>query len=490
MRLKKFAAAVSLACAGLAVSPATWAAFPGAGVDNVQSLAQFKVTFTQTFAFYLRDKKNAPFCVGFDKANYDCPASARTYTSPMMYEPNTKVGRSDPHQDGDGTDEMWGADICKTGNTSSCTDFFSWTQEPILDAHFQWKENGYQADGFPFDEGPTGREEVHTQVVSFKLNPLRRDGSATAVRAGAQAPCQARSLGEVESLNGSGFPAESFFQMYVDVDVDFNKDGNVDLVLFNMAGDGQTIIGGDPLIIESTNLKSFPPKVIYSHTGRTGDKVAPKLYIGVANRARTGTVKQDCQRDPNPEFYFQGGEEERKHIGWIRIATHGIGFGDDNIEGDQSRRRGTKEGERPDQCQEGESDIACFSRTFNSLPMMPVVEAEKDPPPDPEFVELESVMAMPVGKSIVLGWKTASEVNNAGFHVWRARKDERGNFVDIVKLTKQLVPTQGVSHTGVTYSYVDDSITVPATYFYAVEDVEFNGKSKIHLEHVVFATVQ
>jgi hypothetical protein len=409
----------------------------------------------------------------------------------MLYEPNTKVGRSDPHQDGDGTDEMWGADICKTGNTSSCSDFFSWTQEPILDAHFQWNPaGGYQADEHPFDEGPNGVEEVHTQVVSFKLTPLSGGSSATAVRAGAKAPCQARSLGEVESLNGSGFPAESFFQMYVDVDVDFNKDGNVDKVFFNMSGQDQTIIGGDPLIIESTNLKGFPPKVIYTHTGRTNDKVAPKLYIGVANRARTGTEKHDCERDPNPDFYFQGDEQERKHVGWIRIATHGIGFGNDNIEGDQTRRRSPREGERPAQCQEGETDIQCFLRTFSSLPMMPVVEEEKDPLPDPELVELESVMAMPVGKSVALGWKTASEINNAGFHIWRARKDERGNFVDIVKLTKQLVPTQGVSHTGVTYSYVDDSITVPATYFYAVEDVEFNGKSKIHFDHVVSATVQ
>jgi len=46
MKMKKLA--MSLACAGLAVSPTTWAAgFPGAGVDDVSSLAKFNVTFTE-----------------------------------------------------------------------------------------------------------------------------------------------------------------------------------------------------------------------------------------------------------------------------------------------------------------------------------------------------------------------------------------------------------------------------------------------------------
>jgi hypothetical protein len=477
MRLKKYVAAVSLACVGLAVSPAAWAVFPAAGVDNVPSLAQFKVTFTKNFAFYLKEDKGAPFCKGYSTPS-QCPPSARTYTSPKLYEPNTKVGRSGPHLDGDNTDEWDGADICKDGDTASCRGFFSWTEEPILDAHFQWKwkkdgheQDGYQADGHPFDEGPVGREEVHTQVVSFKLTPLSgADKSANAVRAGDQAPCQARSLGEVESLNGTGFPAESFFQMYVDVDVDMNNDGVVDMVLFNQPGIENTIINGDPLIIESTGLKSFPPKVIYSHTGRSGDKDAPKLYVRGEN----------CQA------------KQKEHVGWLRIATHGISFAPaSNI------KRGVKEGARPDQCQEGENDEQCFDRFVNSLPMMPISVEEDGPhdcPPDDldciQPVELEFVTSVAVGKNIALAWATASEIDNAGFNILRARKDATGNYIDIVRLNKKLIPTRGVSHNGISYSRVDSSVVSGNTYYYAIEDIDFNGKGKIHLESITSATVK
>ena len=495
-KMKKIAAAVSLACAGLAISPATLAGFPQAGVDKVQSLAQFKITFTKKFAVYLRDNKNAPFCKGYKVKK--CPASAREFTSMVLYEPDTIIGRSGPHRDGDEVDEQMGADICKDGNTTSCNAYFSWTNEPILDAHFQWKEGGYkeggyQEDGNPFDEGPTGREEIHTQIVSFEITPLEKGPSKNAVRAGAKAPCQARSLGEVESLNGDGFPAESFFQMYVDVDVDFDNNGSVDMVFFNHAGIQQTIWDGDPLIIEATGLKSFPPKVIYSHTGRTADKVAPKLYLGQPNRARGGEKPNNCDiaSDPNDKLY----DGNDKHVGWIRIATHGIGFGDLNT------RDGTRDGAIATQCQEGKTDLECFTQYFKNAPIAPIPEKEDGPfPEEPKLVVLESFMALASGGNVALGWATASEIGNAGFHIWRARKAADGEQVQYTlpngialtevkkPLTEALIPTQGVSHNGVTYSYEDTSVT-SGTYYYAIVDIDFNGKVTPHLDRIKSVTV-
>ncbi len=476
MKMKKYVAAMSLALSGIAISPTTWAAFPNAGVDDVQSLAQFKVTFTKGFAFYLRDEMGAPFCQGYDSPA-DCPTGARTYTSPMLYEARTKVGRSNPHRDGDSTDEKNGAHICKTGSSSSCSTYFSATDEPITDKHFQWKKGAYQADGHPFDEGPSGREEIHTQAVSFKLTPLRGGGGANAVRAGDKAPCQARSLGEVESLNGDGFPAESFFQMYVDVDVDMNNDGKVDMVLFNEAGTRGTIVNGDPLIIESTGLTSFPPKVIYSHTGRSGSKMAPKLFT------RKSTDPTKCEADT-----------QNGHIGWLRIATHGISFGPEN--GITRSVKGVRDGKTPDQCQEGEVDEECMTRYFNSLPMMPIPTEEDIPfcdPKDPaciESVDLEFVTAVPVKNSVAVSWATTSEIDNAGFFVWRAQKDEAGAYTNVVKLTNELIPAQGVSHNGISYSYVDSSVESGNTYYYGIEDVDIRGKSKIHMELIPSATVK
>jgi len=282
MKMKKFAAAVSLACAGFVMSPATLAAgFPGAGVDNVPSLAQFKVTFTKTFSEQLL-KKGLPFCNGYENDISKCPASARTYTSPTLYEPNTKIGRSKAHLDGGPIDKN-GAKICASSPCTASSDFLP---DKVREAFFQWGDTDYEDDGKPFDEGPKSGDdapmEVHTQVLSFQLSPLyaQDKGSATRVRAGDKAPCQARSLGEVESLasGGTGFPAESVFHMYVEVDVDYNKDGKIDIRVYNEAGIGNTVLGGDPLVIESPRLDAFPPKVIYSHTGDS-KKSAPKIYL-------------------------------------------------------------------------------------------------------------------------------------------------------------------------------------------------------------------
>ena len=331
MKIKKLA--ILLAGIVITASPTTWAAFPVAGVDDALSWGKFKVTFTEEFA-----TGTVNICA--DDTN--CPTSAREFTSSMLSDPNTKIGRSAPHADGDGTDESNGAEICKEGDTTSCSGYFSWTAEPILDAHFQWKDGGYQADGQPFDEGPAGREEIHTQVVSINLSEV---GSANAIKAGDEAPCQARSLGETESLNGSGFPAESMFQMYVEIDVDLNNDGTVDVVLFNKPGTGNTILGGDPLIFEATGLGEFPPKVVYSLTSDTS--YAPKLYLRAPNCA------------VHPDFTDDNGDPI--HVGWLRKTTHGMTDSNNSA-----------------QCT-NETDTECFERIYTDLPDLPINPAEERP---------------------------------------------------------------------------------------------------------------
>jgi uncharacterized repeat protein (TIGR02543 family) len=289
-------AAVLLIWVGLSISLVTWAdGFPNTGVDGVLSLSKFKVTFTREFAFYLKEVKGAPFCEDFSTPE-QCPSSAREYTSPLLYDPNTKIGRSDPHRDGDNTDELIGTDICKDGDTNFCNDY-----DISIDDNFQWKDSGYQTNGQPFDEGPTGVEEVHTLLISSRHTQLDDSNSASAIRAGDQAPCQARSLGEIESLNGNGFPAESFFHMYMDFDIDLNNDGIVDISLYNNTS--------EPLVFESTGLTSFPPKVVYS---LAGDGNAPKLYL---------REKEGCQLDP----VFSG------HMGWLRIMTFSVNIGGNKL---------------------------------------------------------------------------------------------------------------------------------------------------------------
>ncbi len=68
-------------------------------------------------------------------------------------------------------------------------------------------------------------------------------------------------------------------------------------------------------------------------------------------------------------------------------------------------------------------------------------------------------------------WTTASEVDNFGFDVYRAEKEE-GPFK---RLTKQPIPGSGTSDTPSSYKWVDDTIKPDQEYFYYVESISMSG---------------
>ena len=77
--------------------------------------------------------------------------------------------------------------------------------------------------------------------------------------------------------------------------------------------------------------------------------------------------------------------------------------------------------------------------------------------------------------SVTLTWETATEVDNAGFNLYRSRKKDG----DYKKINDTLIPAMGNATTGAKYSYTD---TPPAkgTYYYKLEDVDYNGISTMH----------
>ena len=96
------------------------------------------------------------------------------------------------------------------------------------------------------------------------------DGS-THVRAGTAGTGLPGSYGEVESLSGASgdpywdFPAKSFFDIFVDVDLPTG--GAYPLPAF-------TVTNTQPLIIQNNNLTTFPPTVIYVHGNSSAVPVA------------------------------------------------------------------------------------------------------------------------------------------------------------------------------------------------------------------------
>jgi len=94
----------------------------------------------------------------------------------------------------------------------------------------------------------------------------------------------------------------------------------------------------------------------------------------------------------------------------------------------------------------------------------------------PTAIELSSLTATPANRAIVVKWTTESEINNAGFNVYRAESKDR----EYTKINNSLIPTKGFSTQGASYEFTDTNVQNRKTYYYKLEDIELSGKSTMH----------
>ena len=91
-------------------------------------------------------------------------------------------------------------------------------------------------------------------------------------------------------------------------------------------------------------------------------------------------------------------------------------------------------------------------------------------------VKLVSFEAQGLDSAVELQWETASELNNLGFHLYRAMS-ARGPYEQI---TTRAIPGLGSSPVGAQYRYQDTGLANGVTYFYKLEDIETAGKTELH----------
>jgi hypothetical protein len=91
-------------------------------------------------------------------------------------------------------------------------------------------------------------------------------------------------------------------------------------------------------------------------------------------------------------------------------------------------------------------------------------------------VELVSFTASGFDRAVELGWETGSELENLGFHVYRAIEPE-GPYE---RITSGVVPGLGSSPEGAKYGYLDSGLTNGVTYYYKLEDIETTGRTEQH----------
>jgi len=97
-------------------------------------------------------------------------------------------------------------------------------------------------------------------------------------------------------------------------------------------------------------------------------------------------------------------------------------------------------------------------------------------PPAPTAVTLAGFTATALDSAVRLSWETASELDNLGFHFYRAPSAE-GPWT---RITPSLIPGLGSSPEGKRYSWVDTGLSNGVTYFYRLEDVDRSGLATAH----------
>jgi len=94
----------------------------------------------------------------------------------------------------------------------------------------------------------------------------------------------------------------------------------------------------------------------------------------------------------------------------------------------------------------------------------------------PTVITLEEFNAVPGNHAVTLLWLTASEINNAGFNLYRA-DDQNGTYE---RINADIIPAQGSSTQGESYTFVDKKLQNRKTYYYKLEDIDLNGTSTFH----------
>jgi hypothetical protein len=95
---------------------------------------------------------------------------------------------------------------------------------------------------------------------------------------------------------------------------------------------------------------------------------------------------------------------------------------------------------------------------------------------EPTLITLASFDAVPGNRSVTLRWSTESEVDNAGFNLYRS-ETENGVYV---RMNGALIPAEGSSTQGATYEFVDTGLKNGVKYYYILEDIDIKGKAEKH----------
>jgi hypothetical protein len=94
----------------------------------------------------------------------------------------------------------------------------------------------------------------------------------------------------------------------------------------------------------------------------------------------------------------------------------------------------------------------------------------------PTVINLSSFIATPKAGKVILQWTTASEIDNAGFNIYRSEAED-GEYK---KINNALIAAEGSSTQRASYEFIDGALRNRKTYYYKLEDIDLNVTSTMH----------
>ena len=92
------------------------------------------------------------------------------------------------------------------------------------------------------------------------------------------------------------------------------------------------------------------------------------------------------------------------------------------------------------------------------------------------LIKLSSFTAIPKFSQVIIQWSTESEIDNAGFNIYRS-ESENGDYI---KVNDSLILSEGTSTQGAAYEFIDNNVQNRKTYWYKLEDIDLNGTPTMH----------
>jgi outer membrane protein assembly factor BamB len=119
---------------------------------------------------------------------------------------------------------------------------------------------------------------------------------------------------------------------------------------------------------------------------------------------------------------------------------------------------------------------ANVSTTTTIIPTTTTVSSTTTTAQIPTLINLISFDADAGNGSVTLAWETASEIENAGFNLYRSEFKNSG----YMQINKQLIMAKGSAVQGADYVFIDNNVKNGRTYYYKLEDIDNAGKRTIH----------